>query len=175
MAIDVNILPTIWDNVLTIGSLVIALVAIVTLVLTMVFRRRDSKRIRRNEIHKWARDVNRYAIKRRTKAVEKGSESHFLKDQERELFEIYEPFRSDSVYTETLAKQGKKELLKSVVTLRIRLQEQIKNIYDLREGRANGNNDMEKAKVLSDKIQEIHEASVDVIKQVAEADVSDLL
>ncbi|MFC1965191.1 hypothetical protein ACFLWG_04255 [Chloroflexota bacterium] len=184
MAVDVNVLPSTFSIIIGIfgalaaaGTVVVAWVAIKTLRNTIEDRKRDLKQRRIEDIHKWAQDINEYSMKRRTEAVAIGSESLFLRDQREELFEIYEPFRSKTVYTETVAKLVSARLLEAVIEVRKLLQEQISNLHNLRKdtkGTILRGTDMEIAKILSDKLNEIHKAAVNVIIEVAEADVSDL-
>ena len=156
------------------ATIAIVIVALFTLKSAINTRKRELREQRVEEIHKWAQSVNEYALKRRKVAVLQGTEERFVEDQKRELHEIYEPFRSRSVYTETIATAISDDVKEAVIKLRVELQIQIDNLHKLRRKELGTSNLQETADILSNKNDEIHSAAVAVITTVANANLEGL-
>jgi hypothetical protein len=166
MVIDVNVIPDKF-TIATIavgaaaafGTIWVARMALVTLRRTIRDRKTELKETRAKEILEWAEEINIYALRRRPEAIEEGSNLEFINDQENELFEIYEPFRSRAVYTETIASNMDNELKISVCVLRRLLQRQIRYIYKIRRNEATEKSSAALVKVLTNNINNLHRAA----------------
>ena len=162
-----------WLAVSALATLILAVAAFFTLMITTKGRKQERREDRRMEILQWAIEVAIFALQRRTEARNPLiSDFAYLSDREKELFTSLEPLRVRSVYMEEIASKMEPNLKKTIESLISELRAQIGLLHKSQRG------EEKKSKELVNNIRcnfnRIHQRAVEVTKEVAQVNTRDL-
>ena len=141
----------------------------------ITFRKQERKAELRNEILKWAVDINSFAIQHGTQVlILPGTENEFVSEHiDKWLFDVLEPARSWSEYAETIATTLGPAIFESTGELKTKLRIQIGFLQKVARGEINDSG-VEQANKIKMSYDQIHGAAVSLIKEIAWGDTADL-
>ena len=181
--IFIKILPD-WLTYLGAFGTLAALITAIGVILTIRRNRQKEKQEQKEKVRldilNWAIDIGKFVLKNRQEAIQEGITSKvgtyqaFVELQRRDLFEIYEPFRLQSVYLEDTAKSilDNNTHIK-VIRLITWLRGHINLLHKIRRGELK-KSDESLAMLLGKSNDKMYRASANVIQAIGKAYTADI-